>query len=78
MTACRGGDTVERFVEFGQLSPAFMPFYGASDITITGEGTFTPSSTTRGALTTFPVLVTRHDVFRVQYASGIVRPGVKT
>jgi hypothetical protein len=58
VTARQGGQTVERFCEYGLLSPALQPFMGATRVEL-GNATFTPAQPPlRGALASFPVAIT--------------------
>jgi len=76
VTARRGGDTMESFIEHGVLSPALQPFMGAYRVDI-GEGTYTPSHPPlRGALASFPIGIQQAPIFAVNYMSGMERPGV--
>lgn len=76
MTARHGGDSVERFCQYGLLSPALQPFMGASRITV-GNATMTPARPpTRGALASFPIVIQGAPVLALQYASGMNRTGV--
>lgn len=76
VTARQGGETIERFCQYGILSPALQPFMGASRLDL-GEPTWTPAKPPlRGALVSYPVEITSADVLALQYASGIVRSGV--
>lgn len=76
VTARQGGNTVERFQEYGILSPALQPFMGAHSVKI-GEGTFTAAQPPlRGAIVSFPVEIQVAKVLSVQYPSGMQRPGV--
>jgi hypothetical protein len=76
VTARQGGQTVERFCEYGLLSPALQPFMGATRIEL-GNATFTPAQAPlRGALASFPVVITGASVLSVQYPSGINRQGI--
>ena len=76
VTARQGGNTVERFQEYGVLSPALQPFMGAHRVSV-GQGTFTPAQPPlRGALVSFPVEIQVAKVLSVQYPSGIQRSGV--
>lgn len=72
MTARKGGDTVERFCKYGELSPALQPFMGAQRIEL-GNATLTPGTMTRGALASFPVLVFGADALGIQHSSGFIR-----
>lgn len=77
VTARRGGDTVERFVEHGLLSPALQPFMGAHRVDI-GEGTFTPAPDPpmRGALLSLPIVIQQAPIYSVQHMSGMERDAV--
>ena len=76
VTARRGGDTLERFVEHGVLSPALQPFMGAHRVDI-GEGTFTPAhAPLRGALVSLPIIIHGAPIYAVQHMSGMNRTGV--
>uniref|UniRef100_A0A7S1Z2H3 Tim44-like domain-containing protein n=1 Tax=Trieres chinensis TaxID=1514140 RepID=A0A7S1Z2H3_TRICV len=75
VTARRGGDVLERFVEHGSLSPALQPFMGATRIEV-GEGTLTPKTQTRGDLVSFPVKVHGAAVLAFQHSSGLIRDRV--
>jgi hypothetical protein len=78
VTARQGGNTVERFCEYGLLSPALQPFMGATRVEL-GNATFTPAQAPlRGALASFPVVITGASVLSVQYPSGIGRQGITT
>ena len=78
VTARKGGDTVERFVKYGQLAPALQPFMGATRIEI-GEGTYTVSdSPTRGDIISFPVVVRGSMVLAFQHCSGMIKDGIST
>jgi hypothetical protein len=77
VTARQGGGSVERFIEYGILSPALLPFMGAKIVNLGEASTLTPARPpTRGALISFPVQITGADVLTVQYQSGIARGGV--
>lgn len=76
VTARRGGDTVERFIKHGMLSPALQPFMGAHRVDI-GEGTLTPAQPPlRGALLSLPIVIQGAPIFSVQHMSGFDRSGV--
>jgi hypothetical protein len=76
VTARQGGQTVERFIEYGVLSPALQPFMGATRVEI-GNVTLTPAQPPlRGALASFPVVITGAAILSVQYPSGIERSGI--
>jgi len=76
VTARQGGDTVERFCEYGLLSPALQPFMGAYRIDI-GNVTLTPAlPPTRGALASFPIIIQGAPVLALQHPSGMNRTGV--
>jgi hypothetical protein len=76
VTARRGGDTVDRFIEHGLLSPALQPFMGAQRVDI-GEGTLTPPRPPlRGALVSFPIVIHGAYIFSVKHMSGMERQGV--
>lgn len=76
VTARQGGQTVERFCEYGLLSPALQPFMGATRVEL-GNATFTPAQPPlRGALASFPVAITGASVLSMQYPSGIDRQGI--
>jgi hypothetical protein len=76
VTARQGGQTVERFCEYGVLSPALQPFMGATRVEL-GNATFTPAQAPlRGALASFPVVITGASVLSVQYPSGFDRQGI--
>jgi hypothetical protein len=76
VTARQGGQTVERFCEYGLLSPALQPFMGATRVEL-GNVTFTPAQPPlRGALASFPVVITGASILSVQYPSGFDRPGI--
>jgi hypothetical protein len=74
VTARQGASTVERFIEYGRLSPALMPFMHCEALRW-GRPTVTPATTTRGALASFPVEIVRGKGIR--YASGFQRSDVK-
>lgn len=79
VTARQGGNTVERFQEYGILSPALQPFMGAHrvDMDTQGGGTYTAAQPPlRGALVSFPIQIQVAPVRTVQYPSGLQRPGV--
>ena len=73
VTARQGASTVERFVEYGRLSPALMPFMHCEALRW-GRPTVTPATTTRGALASFPVEILRGKGIR--HASGFQRADV--
>mmetsp|Transcript_21985 Transcript_21985/g.32368 ORF Transcript_21985/g.32368 Transcript_21985/m.32368 type:complete len:289 (+) Transcript_21985:163-1029(+) len=76
VTARKGGSSIERFCQYGLLSPALQPFMGARSIRV-GEGTYTPPSPpSRGALASFPVEILGASVLTLQYQSGMDRNGV--
>ena len=79
VTARQGADSVDRFCQYGALSPALQPFFGAARIAL-GPGTLTPSPAAtfavRGALLSFPVQIDGAPILSVCYASGLDRPGV--
>ena len=76
VTARQGGNTVERFQQYGILSPALQPFMGAHRVDI-GEGTYTAAQPPlRGALVSFPVEIQVAKVLSVQYPSGFERSGI--
>jgi hypothetical protein len=76
VTARQGGETVERFIRYGLLSPALQPFMGASRIDV-GEGTLTKAQPPlRGAIMSYPVAITGSPVSSLQYLSGFQRGGV--
>jgi hypothetical protein len=76
VTARQGGQTVERFCEYGLLSPALQPFIGAKRLEL-GSATLTPAQPPfRGALTSFPVVIHAAAIFSVQHPSGMSRQGI--
>ena len=76
VTARQGGNTVERFQEYGLLSPALQPFMGAHRVTLK-EGTYTDAKPPlRGALVTFPIEIQVAKIHSVQFPSGMERSGV--
>ena len=76
VTARQGGDTVERFMQYGLLSPALQPFMGATRIDI-GEGTLTSSvSATRGDIFSYPVTVHGSLALSFRHSSGFIKDGV--
>lgn len=78
VTARQGGDTVERFCEYGLLSPALQLFMGAYRIDL-GNVTLTPARPpTRGALASFPILIQGAPVLALQHPSGMNRTGIAT
>lgn len=78
VTARQGGDTVERFCEYGLLSPALQPLMGAYRIDV-GNVTLTPARPpTRGALASFPIIIQGAPVLALQHPSGMNRTGVAT
>jgi hypothetical protein len=78
VTARQGGGSPERFCQYGLLSPALQPFYGASRIEI-GNATYTPAQPPlRGALASFPILIQGAPVLALQHPSGMDRQGVSS
>eukprot|EP00977_Amphora_coffeiformis_P012827 scaffold3240_cov187-Amphora_coffeaeformis.AAC.22 len=76
VTARQGGNTVERFQQYGVLSPALQPFMGAHRIDF-GEGTYTGAHPPmRGAMVSFAVEIQVAPVLAVQHPSGMERKGV--
>lgn len=76
VTARQGGQTVERFCEYGVLSPALQPFMGAQRVDI-GDVTITPAKPPlRGALASFPVTIRGATALSLQHPSGMSRAGV--
>uniref|UniRef100_A0A7S2XKT3 Uncharacterized protein n=1 Tax=Attheya septentrionalis TaxID=420275 RepID=A0A7S2XKT3_9STRA len=78
VTARQGGDTVERFCQYGLLSPALQPMMGATRIVVGDDGTLTPGTPTRGALYSFPITVYGASNLKFQYSSGHLREGIHT
>ena len=75
VTARQGGDTVERFCQYGLLSPALQPFMGAYRIDV-GNVTMTPARPPmRGALASFPIIIQGASVLALQHPSGMNRTG---
>lgn len=75
VTARMGGDSVERFMKYGERSPALQPFMGATRLEW-GEGTHTPATLHRGELISFPVAIHGSSTFQFQHSSGFIRPGI--
>ena len=76
VTARQGGDTVERFCQYGLLAPALQVFMGAHRLDW-GEATLTPAHPPlRGALYSVTVTVKGAPILSVRYQSGLDRPGV--
>lgn len=77
VTARQGGDTVERFMQYGELSPALQPFMGATRIEV-GDGTFTSGSNTRGDLMSYLVTIHGSTANCLQHSSGFVKDGISS
>ena len=76
VTARQGGQTVERFCEYGILSPALQPFMGATRVEL-GSATYTAAQPpVRGAIASFPVVITGASLLLVQFPSGFDRSGI--
>ena len=77
VTARQGGDSLERFIEYGKRSPALQPFMGATRVHV-GEGTYTPPPTPphRGAMVSFPVVLHSAPIYALHHISGMNRTGV--
>lgn len=76
VTARKGGDTVERFCQYGSLSPALQPFMGAYRIDV-GNVTMTPAQPPmHGALASFPIVIQGALVLALQHPSGMNRTGI--
>ena len=80
VTGRHGGDCVERFVQYGTLSPALQPFMGAASVELVvsaSSNMITPAQPPfRGALISFPVRIIGAPILQLQYPSGLLRSGI--
>ena len=61
-----GQNNVEKFIEYGLLSPALQPFMGAYRVDL-GHGTYTPAHPPlRGAIVSFPVQIQAAPILSLQ------------
>lgn len=78
VTARQGGDNVERFCNYGGLSPALQPFMGARRVDVGGvrDVTIIPGTANRGDLASVPITIYGSDVLTFQHHSGFIKGAV--
>lgn len=76
VTARQGGDSVERFVHYGVLSPALQPFMGATRIQLGEPTELDAQPPMRGAMASIPIEITESTLAVVQHKSGFARAGI--
>ena len=76
VTARQGADTLERFVQYGLLSPALQPFMGATRVQLGDLLELDAQPPMRGAMVSVPIAITESSIAVLQHRSGLPRTGI--